>query len=291
MLIMGKLPRVVLVGLLVLGHFVCAGFIFATAGTSVSYTEHALQGPFDTQGIGFGVAVPGIVGDSGPEPSVSTLEIWEDEKILGPAHSLHETIRNKGEGLYSHWGEYLYFSTSDNTDPAKNGRLYKVRIYEEKQQWAPLAGVLAVLFLIGALALWPVQQRNRIVAAYLSVSCLLLTYCWTFPVSEMRATPLVGARVENGSLMAGLPIPYHFEVSSRTSSRIVGLSDATDALHHSSLMIAQNQLTAKLHEEISNTKLGEGLLLNWRPGWPLALIISIGVNLAVLCYFLARREV
>jgi SAM-dependent methyltransferase len=59
---------------------------------------------------------------------VSPLTLFEDEKELGPGHALHDDIRNRGGGLYSHWLENIYFSTSDNTDPNENGRVYSVLV-------------------------------------------------------------------------------------------------------------------------------------------------------------------
>ncbi len=57
----------------------------------------------------------------------SQLVVFEDGKRLGPPHSLHRDIREKGEGRYSHWTrEALYMSASDNTDPRANGRKYEV---------------------------------------------------------------------------------------------------------------------------------------------------------------------
>ncbi len=57
----------------------------------------------------------------------SMLQVFEDGKPLGPPHSMHADIREKGGGRYSHWTrEGLYFSASDNTDPRTNGRKYEV---------------------------------------------------------------------------------------------------------------------------------------------------------------------
>ena len=56
----------------------------------------------------------------------STLVVLEDGQPLGPAHTPHVQIGAKGMGRYSHWGAHsVYFSSSDNTDPRKNGREYK----------------------------------------------------------------------------------------------------------------------------------------------------------------------
>ncbi len=67
-------------------------------------------------------------GDSDSQPNVSILRIFEDGKELGPAHSLHRNIRNTGKGMFSHWGNTLYFSTSDNSNPQTNGRKYTYSI-------------------------------------------------------------------------------------------------------------------------------------------------------------------
>jgi hypothetical protein len=59
--------------------------------------------------------------------SSSSLMVFEDGRPLGPGHASHEDIRTIGQGRFSHWGEELYFSTSDNSDPRANGRRYEVK--------------------------------------------------------------------------------------------------------------------------------------------------------------------
>jgi hypothetical protein len=58
----------------------------------------------------------------------------EDEVELGPARSTHDTVRRVGNGAYSHWGDWLYFSSSDNSDPTANGRIYSVFLTAEGSQ-------------------------------------------------------------------------------------------------------------------------------------------------------------
>jgi hypothetical protein len=65
--------------------------------------------------------------DSNAWPDSSTLEIVENDRRLGPAHALHAEIAALGSGRYSHWQGYLVFSSSDNTDPRSNGRIYSIR--------------------------------------------------------------------------------------------------------------------------------------------------------------------
>jgi len=60
---------------------------------------------------------------SGDQQSPVTL--YEDDKPLGPAHSDVADIERTGNGQYSYRkGVGLVFSTSDNSDPATNGRHY-----------------------------------------------------------------------------------------------------------------------------------------------------------------------
>jgi hypothetical protein len=56
----------------------------------------------------------------------SSVRLLENGKLLGPAHCNHSDLRNLGEGRYCHWGDQLWFSTSDGTDPNTNGRTYTV---------------------------------------------------------------------------------------------------------------------------------------------------------------------
>lgn len=66
-------------------------------------------------------------GDNMNNPARSDLQLFEDGKPLGPAHSDHNRIRLIGGGLYSHWESNLYFSTSDNAPPVGSGRRYWIR--------------------------------------------------------------------------------------------------------------------------------------------------------------------
>lgn len=54
----------------------------------------------------------------------SPLRLFEDGVEIGPGSSLHDDIRKLGGGRFSHWGDTLFFSTSDNSDPNANRRTY-----------------------------------------------------------------------------------------------------------------------------------------------------------------------
>lgn len=87
-----------------------------------------LAGPFHHQGgHGYAVNLPPELASGADDNSNhmrSRVMVYEDGVPLGIAHCLHDAIREHGKGRFSHWGETLVFSTSDNSDPNANGRSY-----------------------------------------------------------------------------------------------------------------------------------------------------------------------
>ncbi|SDJ60461.1 Pectate lyase [Pedobacter sp. ok626] len=96
------------------------GAVSNTTATAIDVSGATSEG-------GFAYAVYrdfGTTGDSNTQPTISTLRVFEDGKELGAAHTKHADIASIGKGKFSHWGNGLIFSASDNTDPRKNGRKY-----------------------------------------------------------------------------------------------------------------------------------------------------------------------
>ena len=88
-----------------------------------------LTGPFSRVSAGgnaFVVTLAALasVADSSRSPLVSPVVMCEDEVRLGPPHSVHLDIQERGGGRFSHWENMFYFSASDNSDPGTNGRKY-----------------------------------------------------------------------------------------------------------------------------------------------------------------------
>ena len=68
-----------------------------------------------------------ILADSPDNNERSPIEIYEDERPIGPSYSVHADVAQIGRGYYSHWrnnGAIFLFSSSDNSDPQTNGRAY-----------------------------------------------------------------------------------------------------------------------------------------------------------------------
>lgn len=70
-----------------------------------------------------------------PDPALAELlanprgvcvSLYEDGARLGPNHARLPKLRAKGGGLFFIWRQHLYFSSSDNTDPVANGRIYRL---------------------------------------------------------------------------------------------------------------------------------------------------------------------
>lgn len=96
----------------------------------------------------------------GPDAgNASSLRLLENGIDLGAAHAPHAQIRGDGGGRFSHWGEALWFSTSDGSDPRHNGRSYRlagtVRL-DTRGEVAALGLALALaLGVLGQGKAWP----------------------------------------------------------------------------------------------------------------------------------------
>ena len=71
------------------------------------------------------------VADIGETDTRSSIELWENNRRLGPAHSTLNEIVSLGNGRFFHQRGpsgtgAVVFSSSDNTDPKTNGRTYWV---------------------------------------------------------------------------------------------------------------------------------------------------------------------
>lgn len=61
-------------------------------------------------------------------PDYAGQHLLEDGTPLASPNAMHDHIRTVGKGHYSLWQNQIYFSSSDNTDPATNGRRYSLKM-------------------------------------------------------------------------------------------------------------------------------------------------------------------
>lgn len=176
--------------------------------------------------VGWRAAVPGkirfplqILTDSNEFPSRSRLILAEDGKPLGPAHQLHSDIMEKGEGRFSHWGGWLYFSASDNSDPRTNGRAYSVTLPVSLHKSLIVLGAgIALALVVGAEALVGLAALRREGAArgrpvpYLMLRRLLSLFDRPY-LSERTFWLIFGLLLAGGIALRGywawaLGLPY-----------------------------------------------------------------------------------
>jgi hypothetical protein len=105
--------------------------LFFTVIMACSDTGQPIKGVYSNEsGYCWYISLPehASSSDSMKNPSVSTLQLFEDGKKMGPAHSGHDDIRKLGMGRYSHWGEGVLFSTTDNSNPNTNKKIYSIKL-------------------------------------------------------------------------------------------------------------------------------------------------------------------
>jgi hypothetical protein len=102
-----------------------------------------LSGPFLHEGgSAFECPMPRFAefSDCLADPFRSALVLEEDGRVLSP-HALHDEIRQKGGGIYSHWNDTLLFAPADNSDPNTNGKKYRFRFCFSSRRKAGIQAV------------------------------------------------------------------------------------------------------------------------------------------------------
>src|SRR5262252_6776232 len=96
-------------------------------------SQHLLERPFHHDGGNAFVAVlpPEVAAKAAGSNYFIVLQ--EDGVDLGPAESLHQTVRDVGKGAYSVWGNAVWFSSATNEDCERNGRQYVIWLIERSK--------------------------------------------------------------------------------------------------------------------------------------------------------------
>ncbi|HAU29449.1 MAG TPA: hypothetical protein DCW68_04975 [Rhodospirillaceae bacterium] len=103
-----------------------------------------------------------FAGDGLENNDRSLLKLYEDGVLQEMRHSVHESLMAIGMGRHSHWGKYLIFSTSDNSNPIENGRTYSISvpfsINQEILQLMAIMLIASLLFLMGGGSFRPLPK-------------------------------------------------------------------------------------------------------------------------------------
>jgi hypothetical protein len=91
-----------------------------------------LHGPFCARGGRmFDARVPDLAHlaeNASGQNGRSQIFVFEGARQLPYPNAVHAHIARYGAGRYSHWDDYIRFSSADNTDPNTNGRQYRLLI-------------------------------------------------------------------------------------------------------------------------------------------------------------------
>ena len=159
--------------------------------------------------------------------------VLEAGRPLGPGNAAHDDIRKHGGGRFSFWGDTLYLSASDNSDPAGNGRPYEA--------WGPgphADELRALLFLLTlaatGLSLWLMRGRAVAVASSLvlvaAVTAVVIRWIG-IPAEGTIDTASIARRGDSPVWVA--PLPY-------ATSWLRPLADVEGAPPRSDLELLEN---------------------------------------------------
>ncbi len=90
-----------------------------------------LNAPFaPLEGYAYKASLPSLasISDTDKNPARSPAILCENDTVLGPRHAPWAEITRAGYGRFSHYGDVVVFSSSDNSNPNSNGRQYTVVI-------------------------------------------------------------------------------------------------------------------------------------------------------------------
>jgi 2-polyprenyl-6-hydroxyphenyl methylase/3-demethylubiquinone-9 3-methyltransferase len=82
----------------------------------------------------YGVEYPDLANladNTTPAKNTSPIFMFEDSKQLESPHAIHADVVKHGAGRMSHWGDTILFSSTDNSDPRSNGRIYRLVIPDD----------------------------------------------------------------------------------------------------------------------------------------------------------------
>jgi len=130
----------------------------------------------------------------------SLLQLFEDGRPLGPAHSPHLAIRAQGGGRYSHAKTWLRFAASDNSDPRTNSRTYTWVAARPIPGWLWIA-VSGAWLVLNASSLWRWRRPETMtrldrVAAVVLVAALTGLVAWN-ALSRLDGAPATGDSEHN----------------------------------------------------------------------------------------------
>jgi hypothetical protein len=167
--------------------------------------------------------------DSSDAPFQSQLNVYENGVRLGPAHALHENIRELGGGAYSHWGRGVLFSTGDNSDPRSNARNYATSEPIYLSAVIGIPALIIVLFFLRAAIRNIRSGRSPLVEEFYRRSGLQWTVQKVLP---WRDRILITIMASAALALPLIIILHNWIVASTLNGAVAGFFQVSDAAGH-----------------------------------------------------------
>jgi hypothetical protein len=272
------------------GYFYWVSLVSETVAVRVSIPTSELRG-------GNGVAYWSVPESWRKERWHRTpARVFESGKPLSFRVERAESVGKTGDGRFCCDGTSLYFSSTDGSDPLKNGRVYEAEIHRLTQRWNALAGFCLVV--AGSIFIFNSVQASRVRALGIcfSVAVVVALGMWLF----VGAT--ISIPVNSGAVMRAGDGEFYFYLprwirnsASRVDSCVLfedqkafRRADATEASAGSFLM-GKEELRFRTGTTEGHNYRMEVLLLepHWR-GWEYFAVLSLGFGL--VAYQLRKRN-
>ncbi len=141
-------------------------------------------------------------GDDETASGIDAVALFENGIARGPGRQLHQAIRDKGTGRFAVNRGYVRFSASDNSDPRKNGRSYRLQLPVFA---GPFVWLLAVLEF--AVSVFLIVSRFRAAAELQSAPRRELVWRLAIPGIAIGAAAVFAALRSIGSIALTLGAP------------------------------------------------------------------------------------
>ncbi len=166
-----------------------------------------------------------FAGDIAGDSDRSRLIFLENGAAIGSPHTLHDDIRTKGEGRYSHWNSSVFFSAPGCSDPRSSEKQYSIRVpARASRTTSMLLQVVTILcplrLFFAAVKSWSHSNRFK---------SIIKTVCFT---CELEIRPLLSCVTFMALLLAALGcLLYTWAGHYSHSLSLAGMYQISDASH------------------------------------------------------------
>ena len=154
--------------------------------------------------------------DTNESANRSMLGLLENGIRMNMPHAIHSQIRELGAGRYSHWEDSLIFSASDGSNPATNGKTYRIAY-----QWRPPPTVTLLVLA----ALLYAMARLSTAARVVSINAAILLFLLVLSAASLE----IVLRKTSWLDQLSSPAPFYFPQNLIEADKRVNLTGYIDS--------------------------------------------------------------